>query len=354
MTDRPGEVRDEDAFDVPAAAAWLAKNAAGAVPAGTPQVSQFPGGASNLTYLLSYPGRNLILRRPPPGAKARGAHDMHREFVIQQRLKPVYDCVPTMVAFCADREVIGSDFYVMEPIVGRILRRDLPPGLELSPDQASELCRTMVDRLVELHAVDPATGGLTEIGKGTGYVGRQVSGWSDRFRRARTDNVPGFESVMSWLDAEQPDDVRTCVIHNDYRFDNAVLSLDEPLRVIGVLDWEMATLGDPLMDLGSAMAYWIQHDDEPAFQAMRKQPTDLPGMWSRAQVVEHYLSRTGLTCHSWTFYEVFGLFRIAAILQQIYVRYARGQTHNPAFANFWRSVNHLDVRCRAIIEEAGA
>jgi aminoglycoside phosphotransferase (APT) family kinase protein len=358
VTDPSVEVRGEDAFDVEAVAAWLREHAEG-VPEGTPEVRQFPGGASNLTYLLHYPGAgadgDLILRRPPPGAKARGAHDMRREFTIQSRLAPVFPRVPAMVAFCDDQDVLGSDFYVMERLRGTILRRELPEDLALTPEDAGRLCDGFLDVLVELHGVDPAGARLDDLGRGEGYVARQVGGWSDRFRRARTDDVGDFEAVMAWLDARQPADVATCVIHNDFRLDNVVLDPDDPLRVVGVLDWEMATLGDPLMDLGGALAYWIQADDDEAFQRIRRQPTHLRGMYTRAEMVEHYTARTGfsVTPEQWRFYEVFGLFRLAVIAQQIYFRFHAGQTTNQAYAEFLPVVQYLDHRCTRLVAEAG-
>jgi aminoglycoside phosphotransferase (APT) family kinase protein len=187
-----------------------------------------------------------------------------------------------------------------------------------------------------------------------------VSGWSDRFRRARTDNVGDYEKVMAWLDEHQPADVATCVIHNDFRFDNVVLAPahePDPLRVVGVLDWEMATLGDPLMDLSGALAYWIQADDDEFFSEFRRQPTNLPGMLTRAEVVAEYTARSGLsvTPGQWTFYEVFGLFRLAVIAQQIYYRYHHGQTHNEAYARFLPITQYLEGRCERLIAtgEAG-
>jgi len=349
-----GPVRDEDAFDVPAAVGWVRRHAD--LPAGEPEVRQFAGGASNLTYLLRFPGEDLILRRPPTGAKAKSAHDMRREFTLQSRLAPVFSYVAPMVAFCDDEQVIGSEFYVMRRLEGVILRRDLPPGLELSPEAARRLCLRVLDVLVELHSVDPAAAGLAEIGRGRGYVGRQVAGWSERYRRARTDNVGDFEKVMGWLADHQPDDVATCVIHNDYRFDNLVLaptgSEAHPLRVAGVLDWEMATLGDPLMDLGGAMAYWIQADDDPEYLALRRQPTHVPGMLTREEVVAAYTERMGLHVmpEQWRFYEVFGLFRLAVIAQQIYYRYHMGQTTNEEYARFLPVVRYLDTRCARLVE----
>ncbi|MCE5288762.1 MAG: phosphotransferase family protein [Nocardiaceae bacterium] len=341
-------VRGEDAFDVAAVAEWLA----GTVGIdGIPDIKQFSGGASNLTYLLRYPDRDLILRRPPAGQKAKSAHDMRREFHIQSQLKPAFGAVPAMIAFCDDESVIGSNFYVMERLDGTILRKNPPDGFDLSAEDTRTLCTNVIDQLIALHEIDPAEAGLLDIGKGEGYVGRQVKGWSDRYRTAKTWNVGSFEGVMRWLDANQPPDVRTCVIHNDFRFDNVVLDKQDPHRVVGILDWEMATLGDPLMDLGGALAYWVQADDNWIFRQFRRQPTHLPGMLTREEVVQYYCERTGLdiTPREWAFYEVFGLFRLAVIAQQIFYRYHHKQTRNPAFRQLQYAVLALDWRCHHII-----
>jgi aminoglycoside phosphotransferase (APT) family kinase protein len=343
-------VREEDAIDVGAVDEWLKRRVAGL--AGEPELRQFSGGASNLTYLLRYPERELILRRPPAGRKASSAHDMSREYRVQRQLKPVYRYVPNMVAFCDDHDLLGADFYVMDRIVGTIPRKDFPPELQLTPLRARTLAFTVIDALVELHDVDPAAAGLADLGKGTGYVGRQVAGWSDRYRKARTWNAPKGEAIMAWLAANQPDDVRSCVIHNDYRLDNVVLAPDDPMRVAGILDWEMATIGDPLMDLGGALAYWVQRDDPYLSQRGRRQPTHVPGMPSRQEVVEYYCDKAGLTAENWTFYEVFGLFRLAAIAQQIYYRYQHKQTRNPAFRTFWINVRYLEARAGKLIRGA--
>ena len=351
------DVRDEDAFDVAAVDAWLRENApSGFEPgAGTelPEVRQFAGGASNLTYLLRYPDRDLILRRPPSGTKARGAHDMSREFTIQQALAPVFPQVPTMVGLCTDECVIGSEFYVMERVVGHIPRKEL--GLELEPAQVRELCTNTLDLLIDLHGIDPATAGLDPLGKGDGYVERQVAGWSARYRKVITPNVGSMETVMAWLEENRPADVGSCLIHNDFRLDNIVYAQDDPTRPIGLLDWEMATIGDPLMDLGGAMAYWIDATDTPEMQLLRMQPTHLEGMLTRREVVDYYCEKTGreLTPRHWTFYEVFGLFRLAVIAQQIYYRFHHKQTTNPAFEYFWMMVNMLDERCQALIADNG-
>jgi aminoglycoside phosphotransferase (APT) family kinase protein len=227
--------------------------------------------------------------------------------------------------------------------------------MELSEEVARALCTNFLDVLVELHSVDPSKAGLDDLGKGAGYTARQVAGWSDRYRKARTENVGDYERIMGWLDRHQPaEDVATCVIHNDFRLDNVVLAPEDPLRVVGVLDWEMATLGDPMMDLSGAMAYWIQDDDDESFRKVRRQPSQLPGMMTRAEMVDYYASRMGFSVspEQWRFYEVFGLFRLGVIAQQIYYRFHHGQTHNEDYARFLPMVQLLDARCNELIDRA--
>ena len=350
-------VRDEDAFDVEAVAGWLREHATAFREDldGAPEVRQFPGGASNLTYLLRYSPpdraqRDLILRRPPAGVKAASAHDMGREFRIQSALAPVFPYVATMVAHCRDESVIGSEFYVMEKLDGTILRRDLP--WELPAEDASTLCRNALEVLVSLHSVDvSALPELAGFGKGEGYVDRQVAGWIGRFAKARTDDTGDWSDITAWLDAHRPADVGQCLIHNDFRFDNMVLDPEDRLRIRGVLDWEMATVGDPLMDLGGMLAYWVEPGDDEFFQMFRRQPTTVPGMWTREEVVGHYCERMGfeMTPERWRFYEVFGLFRLAVIAQQIWYRYFHRQTTNEAYAVFGPAVGYLETRCRSLV-----
>ena len=354
-------VREEDAFDVEAVARWLREHADPALRgrlAGVPQVLQFSGGASNLTYLLRYPGadgggRDLIMRRAPRGTKAKGAHDMGREFRIQRQLKPVFPYVAEMIGFCDDETVVGGDFYVMERLDGMVPRADLAADA-LTADQARQLCLNMIEVLVELHSVDAEAAGLGSLGKGLGYVRRQVDGWSARWRNATTEDAPDFEGIMSWLAANQPEDVANCVIHNDFKLDNLVFDREDPTRVIGVLDWEMATLGDPLMDLGGDLAFWVQADDDEEFQLFRRVPTHLPGMVTRAEFVERYCERMGFTMspEQWRFYEIFGLFRLAVISQQIYYRYFHKQTTNEVFALFGPAAHLAGRRIERLLGQA--
>ncbi|MEO7795401.1 MAG: phosphotransferase family protein [Thermoanaerobaculia bacterium] len=320
-----------------------------------PAVTRYAGGASNWTYRLSYPGNELVLRRPPAGTKPKSAHDMARESRILDRLAPHFALVPETLAYCAEPEVLGCEFYVMRRIEGVILRRDPPAGLHLTPQATRRLCLNFIDALVALHRVDPLDADLAELNRGGGYVQRQVKGWTDRYRKARTGNVPRAEKLMEWLGSQAPPDVASCVIHNDFRFDNVVLDPKDPTRIVGVLDWEMATVGDPLMDLGGALAYWVEAGDDPIFRALRRQPTHLPGMLSRREVVMTYCRRAGLpeiSAADWTFYELFGLFRLAAIAQQIYLRYHRKETRNPAFRHFWLYVHYLIWRSHRILERS--
>lgn len=349
VVDRAGKVRAGEELDVSAVDRWLKRT----LPAleGSPEVTQYSGGASNWTYRLKYPNRDLILRRPPAGSKAKSAHDMGREYRVQQALKPVYECVPTMIGLCQDPSLIGAEFYVMERIAGIIPRANFPAGVRLSAADAHKLCHHALDKLIELHRVDYQAIGLASLGKGTGYVRRQIEGWSERYQNARTWNVPSFRYVRDYLAKNAPDDVATCVIHNDFRLDNLVLEAGAPTRVIGVLDWEMATLGDPLMELGSSLAYWVQADDDFLMKLTRRQPTHLPGMLKRREVVQYYLEKTGMRVPNFALYEVYGLFRLAVIAQQIYYRYHHKQTRNPSFKNFWLLINYLDFRARRIIRK---
>jgi aminoglycoside phosphotransferase (APT) family kinase protein len=325
---RPGEALDSARIDT-----WLKDHLPGLH--GTPTVRQFPGGASNLTYLIRYPRRQLVLRRPPFGHKARSAHDMGREFRILNALRPAFAYCPQAWLHCTDESVIGAEFYVMERVEGIILRTDLPPALRLDPQRTRHLCESFIDRLVDLHRVDYFACGLADLGKPEGYVQRQVSGWSERYDQARTPDAPAWDAVKAWLWDKQPaDSGRASLLHNDYRFDNVILDPGNPLRIIAVLDWELATLGDPLMDLGNSLAYWIQADDPAPVQLMRRQPSNAAGMLSREAFVAYYAERSGMALSNMDFYRVYGLFRLAGIIQQIYFRFYHGQTADPRFAPF--------------------
>ncbi|RZV41628.1 MAG: phosphotransferase family protein [Acidimicrobiales bacterium] len=339
LADEPRAVRPDDELDIAAVEDYLRR----VVPdlEGALEVRQYPSGASNLTYLLTIGERELVLRRPPVGTKAKSAHDMGREVRVMTALRTSFPYVPEVVAFCEDHSVLGCDFYVMERIPGIILRRELPRGLVLSEPETRQLCTNVLDRLIELHTLDYRAAGLGDFGKPEGYVERQIRGWSDRYVKARTPNAPSYEKIIEWLVERMPGEVRHSVIHGDFRFDNVVLDSNDPFRVVGVLDWEMATIGDPLMDLGNSLAYWIDGDDPLLLRIFRLQPTHLPGMFSRDEVIDYYLERTGISCDDFTFYRVYGVFRLVVIMQQIYYRYHHKQTSNKRFKKFIWLVKYL-------------
>jgi len=311
---------------------------------GEPSIRQFPGGASNLTYLLSYPEQDLVLRRPPLGKKAKSAHDMGREFLILNKLSDGFPYCPKAYVHCTDPAIIGDEFYVMERVQGIILRKDIPEELNLTPEKTTALCKSFIDKLVDLHQVDYQACGLAELGKPEGYVARQIKGWTDRYEKALTPDAPLWTEVKAWLAENMPaDHPKPAIIHNDYRFDNVILDPDNPMQIIGVLDWEMTTIGDPLMDLGGSLAYWIEANDPQPMQLMRQQPSAAPGMLTRQEIVEYYAQQAGIDIPNFVFYYSYGLFRLAGIVQQIYYRFYHGQTKDKRFANF--------VQLNALLEQ---
>lgn len=341
LDDKSTSVRHGEELNLQGVEEFLRANIEGLE--GTLTVEQFPSGYSNLTYLLRMSDRELVLRRPPFGRKAKTAHDMGREFRILRSIEDVFPYSPRALLYCDDESITGSPFYVMDRIKGIILRRDLPQGMAIQASQMEELCENLVNVHHELHSIDFNAQGLTGLGKPEGYVRRQVEGWSNRYRSARTEDAPSFEVVMKWLAENMPhDSVAPALIHNDYKFDNVVLDPANGLRIKGVLDWEMATIGDPLMDLGCSLAYWVQENDPDILKAIRTLPTNLPGAWSRIRIVERYAQKSGLRLDDFSFYYCFGLFRLAVIAQQIYYRYYHGQTGDPRFKALIGAVHGLD------------
>ncbi|HDS1736293.1 phosphotransferase family protein [Pseudomonas sp. BP8] len=333
LTDQSTQVRPGEELDAAVIDRYLKAHITGLE--GTPAISQFPGGASNLTYLVGYANREFVLRRPPFGDKAKSAHDMGREFRILNQLNDGFPYCPKAYVHCTDASLIGGEFYVMDRVKGIILRSDLPPELGLDAARTEALCKSFIDRLVELHQVDYDACGLADLGKPQGYVQRQIEGWTSRYEKALTDDAPRWQQVIAWLHEKMPaDHPRPAIVHNDYRFDNVILDAANPMRIIGVLDWEMTTIGDPLMDLGNSLAYWIEAGDPAPMQLMRRQPSNAPGMLSRRAFVDYYAERAGIVIDNFDFYYCYGLFRLAGIVQQIYYRFHHGQTQDKRFAQF--------------------
>lgn len=337
--DTPGAIRVGEELDRAALETHLRAHLPDCT--GSLTIRQFPSGYSNLTYLLGFGEREFVLRRPPFGTKAKSAHDMGREFRVLNALHPHFPQAPKPLLHEEDPALLGAPFYVMERISGVIVRKQFPEDYQLSPAQHAGLARSMFELLASLHAVDFVAVGLGELGRPEGYVRRQVEGWSRRWANAVTDDSPNGDAVMEWLHERLPDTSRPALIHNDYKLDNLVLDPENPLRITGVLDWEMATLGDPLMDLGGSMAYWIHNDDPEALQKFRMAPTHLPGFPTRREAVRIYEECSGVPIPDFTFYYAFGLFRLAVVMQQIYYRYYHGQTQDPRFAGLTPMVEAL-------------
>ena len=346
--DQPTEIRAGEELDRNRLETWLKDTLPGLD--GPLTLQQFPSGHSNLTYLIRVGEKEMVLRRPPFGTKAKSAHNMSREYRILTALEPVFSYVPRPLAHCDEDAVMGCSFYVMERMQGVILRREIPRDLNLSPDEIRRLFEKHVEIQYALHSLDYKKIGMDELGRPEGYVKRQTQGWSERYRNAKTPDAPEFEQVMAWLDGNMPQDSPISgIIHNDFKFDNLVLAPQDPLTIKGVLDWEMTTIGDPLMDLGCTLGYWVEKDDPPPYQAIRTLPTHVEGALTRKEMVAHYEKISGRTIENMEFYHCFGLFRLAVIAQQIYYRFYHGQTRDPRFKHLIHAVQLLEKSTEKII-----
>lgn len=326
------EVRPDETFDEARLLAWLRQQELPGVE-GTMRVRQFGGGKANLTYLLEFDQARYVLRRPPLGEIPKGAHDMSREYRVLSRLHREFPPAPRAWLFSDDHDIIGADFFIMEYRQGVVVREQMPAEFAELVDAPERMSFALVDALADLHRVDPERAGLGELGRPEGFIQRQVEGWYKRWQAAALDPVEEMDEVCHWLREHLPESQRVSLIHNDYKLDNAMLASDDPGRVVAIFDWDMCTLGDPLSDLGALLTYWTQADDPAEFRAMAMMPID-PRFPSREQLVERYAKRSGLDVSDIAFYHVLGLFRLAVILQQIYIRYHRGQTRDRRFAGY--------------------
>lgn len=351
-TDEAGPVRKGEELDVPRLEAFLLKELDNTE--GPLTVEQFPSGFSNLTYLLRLGAKsgakNLVLRRPPFGNPVKTAHDMGREYRVLAKLCEVYELAPRPYLYCQDHDLIGDEFYVMERRHGVVLRGPEPPAQLQSTELAHRLCESFIANLARLHTLDYRAAGLGDLGKPTGYVQRQVTGWSNRYVNAATDNVPEIVHLAAWLADHMPTESGAALIHNDYKYDNLLLDPEDITHIRAVFDWEMTTIGDPLMDLGSTLAYWVEPADSTSLKAYAFGPTMVPGSMSRRDLVSRYVHHTGCQAFDPLFYYCYGLFKLAVIVQQIYARFVRGLTHDTRFAELNRKVKSLGVEALRAIE----
>ena len=304
-------------------------------------VKQYASGASNLTYALDYPDRRMVLRRPPFGDKPKSGHDMHREYKVMTALHGRI-AVPNTLYYTDDASIIGAEFYVMDRSEGHLIHTDIPKDWNWSATEARKLCESFFQSLVDLHSVDYESVGLGDFGKPEGYVSRQILGWNRRWEKSWTEDIEKFEDVQTWLVDNMPKNERgAAVIHGDYRIDNCILKQDDPTQIEAILDWEISALGDPMMDLGNTLAYWI-HADDPDFMKMTvRQPCMAPGMMTRQEILDFYSDKTGADVSRFQFYYVYGIWRLAVIIQQIYARFYRGQNDNPRFKDYGQMVTAL-------------
>ncbi|NUM55727.1 MAG: phosphotransferase family protein [Candidatus Hydrogenedentes bacterium] len=345
--DSTAAIRNGEELNAAALEAYLHNAVDGAI--GPLSIEQFPSGHSNLTYLLRLGDRELVLRRPPFGSKVKSAHDMGREYKVLSHLHPVYSPAPRPLLYCEDESVIGAKFYVMERIKGAIFRAKKPADLTLTPDVVRGCCRSLIENLADLHAIDYTKIGLEELYKGSHYVERQVNGWAERYKGSQTDEISEIDQVFAWLKERIPADTGTVLVHNDYKFDNIVLDPGDITKIVGVLDWEMATIGDPLADLGTALGYWIEPDDD-AMKVVQCFMTTEPGALTRMQLAEIYAQRTGRDVSNILYYYILALMKLAVIVQQIYFRYKQGLTTDERFASMIFMVAVLGQKAAASIE----
>ncbi|MBX2963995.1 MAG: phosphotransferase family protein [Cyclobacteriaceae bacterium] len=335
--DQPVEARQHEVPDVRKLNAWLKSVAPhfGEVLS----IEQFPSGYSNLTFCLKTATQEYILRRPPIGANIKSAHDMGREFMVLTRLKPHFGKIPSPIIYGEDESVIGAPFYIMQRLQGVILRASHAQQLKLSPEIFKSISEALVDTLVELHSIDIVKTGLDQLGKPEGYVQRQVEGWIKRYYAAETDSLEHMNQLAAWLKQQQPVSQQPTFLHNDFKYDNVILDPNNLSHIIGVLDWEMATVGDPLMDLGASLAYWSEATDTSILQSFNL--TVLPGNLTRQQVVNRYEEKSSRDISGIHFYYVFGLFKNAVIAQQIYARWKQGFSKDPRFGGLIHVIKAL-------------
>jgi aminoglycoside phosphotransferase (APT) family kinase protein len=324
---------------------------------GSLSVRQFGGGKANLTYLLRFGDagcrQEFVLRRPPLGPIAPGAHDMAREHRVLSVLHRRFPLAPKSLLLCEDESIVGAVFIVEERRHGFVIRDDIPPEFAGRPELNRGIGEALIDALADLHRLLPAEVGLGDLGRPDGYVERQLAGWARRWQAAQGGEEPEraarqWAPVLDWLAAHLPPSRGAALLHNDYRLDNCLLNATDPGRIEAVLDWDMCTQGDPLADLGYVLNYWVEPGDPPEWREIAAMPTWRAGFPSRADAIQRYAARTGFDLGAIGWHQVFAAFKLAVIIQQIYIRYVRGQTHDQRFQHYYRRVLGLAAKARGL------
>jgi aminoglycoside phosphotransferase (APT) family kinase protein len=352
-----GDVRDEDQLDWSKLIVYLReRNVAGA---DKPlEVKQFRGGHSNLTYLLRFgAAEEWVVRRPPFGTLEPGGHDMAREYRVLSRLWEGYAQAPRAILFCEDPSIIGAPFFVMQRRSGFVIanRRPLPAGINTAPDTFRRMSEGFIDALADLHSVDYEKVGLGTLGRPDGFVRRQIIGWMDRWEKAKIEEIPVMNKLGAWFLEHIPPAQKPVLLHNDFFLHNVMFAPDNSGEVVGVFDWEMSTLGDPLIDLGLAIGYWRDPDDVEELLELSEgyAHTTRPGFMTRSQLTERYGRRTGRDMSQIAFYQGWANWKTATVLQQLYVRFVRGHTHDPRFANLGKQPPVLARTAARVVAQLG-
>jgi len=327
-TDEPIPIRKGEELDIIKLKKYISNNLA---EFDNIKVSQFPNGYSNLTYLIYANDIEYVLRRAPHGAKVKSGHDMQREFTILTKLKAVYSKVPETIHYCADPNIIGAPFYLMERINGVILRGNKTTNEFISDEVISKIADSLITNFSDIHSIDIFKTKLNEIGKSNGYNKRQIEGWVKRYEKSKVDDLHLLERTARWLFKNIPNDDETCLIHNDYKYDNIVLNKNNLSEIKSVLDWEMCTVGNPLMDLGTTLGYWTNHNDPELMKKLNFNPSSIIGNPTREEFVHQYSLKSNKNINNIIFYYVYGIFKISVIVQQIYHRYKHGLTNDKRF-----------------------
>ena len=343
-------VREDEDFDRDAAERYMREHIEG-LPEGKLEVWQFPSGASNLTYLVKIGDWEGVLRRPPLGPVPPKAHDMERESRLLMKIHEAFTLAPKPYFFTDDESIIGAQFYVMERRKGVIVDDEFPEGVETTEELCRGMSRMVADTLVELHAVDWPEAGLEDLGRPEGFLQRQVKGWIGRYDEAKTEEIEEVGPLTDWLTKDIPESPDPTIVHNDYKLNNLVLNPDDLTEVRAVLDWEMTTIGDPLFDLAVSLSYWVEPDDPQELKEVLPTVTDTPGFITRKEFIDYYAEKSGRDLSRMHWYMVFGYFKLAVILQQIYARWHKGQTKDERFANFNERVRNLILHANALAEK---
>jgi len=346
--DQPTDIRKGEQLDIDKLSIYLKEHLTDF--SEIKNVRQFPSGFSNLTYFIDTNLGEFVLRRPPFGANIKSAHDMKREFrVISMLQEAGYHKIPKPILLCEEETVLGAEFYLMERVQGIILRTKPPKGIELNKDTIRGISEAVIDNLVDLHQIDIHETGLINIGKPEGYIKRQVEGWIRRYEKAKTDEIETMDFAAKWMMENMPTDGSPSFIHNDYKYDNVVLNPENLNEVTAVLDWEMATVGDPLMDLGTVTAYWAEVSDPPAIKMFGL--TAIEGNYTRQELLNRYAEKSGRKIDNFVFYFVFATYKLGVIAQQIYARFKKGYTKDPRFAALIYIVKACGENAKRAIEK---